>query len=74
VDLAEQATLAEEGAGLVSENLRPMAVNIIGLGLLVAGVIFMIMGGVVGWIIGVICVIGGIGALFMTYQRRRRAV
>jgi hypothetical protein len=51
-----------------------MAVNLIGLGLLVAGVIFMIMGGVVGWIIGVICVIGGIGALFMTYQRRRRAV
>jgi hypothetical protein len=51
-----------------------MAVNLIGLGLLVAGVIFMIMGGAVGWIIGVICVIGGIGALFMTYQRRRRAV
>ena len=50
-----------------------MPVNIIGLGLLVAGVIFMIMGGVVGWIIGVICMIGGIGALFMTYQRRKRA-
>ena len=49
-----------------------MAVNIIGLGLLVAGVIFLIMGGVVLWIIGVICLIGGIGALFMTYQRRRR--
>jgi hypothetical protein len=51
-----------------------MAVNLIGLGLLVAGVIFMIMGGVVFWIIGVICMIGGIGALFMTYQRRRRTV
>jgi hypothetical protein len=50
-----------------------MPTNIIGLGLLVAGVIFMIMGGVVGWIIGVICMIGGIGALFMTYQRRKRA-
>jgi hypothetical protein len=50
-----------------------MPTNIIGLGLLVAGVIFMIMGGVVLWIIGVICMIGGIGALFMTYQRRRRA-
>ena len=50
-----------------------MAVNIIGLGLIVAGIIFMIVGGVVGWIIGVICLIGGIGALFMTYQRRRRA-
>jgi len=50
-----------------------MPVNIIGLGLLVAGVIVMIMGGVVGWMIGVICVIGGVGALFMTWQRRRRA-
>lgn len=50
-----------------------MPVNIIGLGLIVAGVIFMIMGGVVGWIIGVICMIGGIGALFMAYQRRKRA-
>ena len=50
-----------------------MAVNIIGLGLIVAGIIFMIMGGLVGWIIGVICLIGGVGALFLTWQRRRRA-
>ena len=50
-----------------------MAVNIIGLGLIVAGVIFMIMGGVVLWIIGAICLIGGVGALFMTWQRKRRA-
>lgn len=50
-----------------------MPLNIIGLGLVVAGVIFMIMGGVVLWIVGVICMLGGIGALFMTYQRRRRA-
>ena len=49
-----------------------MAVNIIGLGLLVAAIILMIMGGLVGWIIGVICLIGGVGALFMTWQRRRR--
>ena len=49
-----------------------MAVNIIGLGLLVAGIIFMIMGGLVGWIIGVICLIGGVGALFMSWQRSRR--
>ena len=35
-----------------------MAVNIIGLGLLVAGIIFLIA--------------GGVGALFMTWQRRRR--
>ena len=51
-----------------------MPTNIIGLGLIVAGVIFMIMNTVVFWIIGVICMIGGIGALFMTYQRRKRAV
>jgi hypothetical protein len=50
-----------------------MAPNIIGLGLIVAGVIFMIMGGVILWILGVICLIGGVGALFMTWQRKRRA-
>jgi hypothetical protein len=50
-----------------------MAVNIIGLGLLVAGIIFLIAGGVVLWILGTICLIGGVGALFMTWQRRRRA-
>jgi hypothetical protein len=50
-----------------------MAVNLIGLGLIVAGVIYMIMGGVVLWIIGAICLIGGVGALFMTWQRNRRA-
>jgi hypothetical protein len=50
-----------------------MAANIIGLGLLVAGVIFMIMGGLVLWIIGAICLIGGVGALFLTWQRNRRA-
>ena len=50
-----------------------MRANIIGLGLIVAGIIFMILGGLVGWIVGVICMIGGIGALFMTFQQRRRA-
>lgn len=49
-----------------------MAANIVGLGLIVAAVIFMIMGGVVLWILGVVCLVGGIGALFMAYQRRRR--
>jgi hypothetical protein len=49
-----------------------MAVNLIGLGLIVAAVIFMVMGGLVLWILGVICLIGGVGALFMTWQRRRR--
>lgn len=49
-----------------------MGVNIVGLGLLVAGIIFLVIGGLVWWILGVICLIGGVGALFMTYQRRRR--
>jgi hypothetical protein len=49
-----------------------MAVNIIGLGLIVAAIILMIMGGLVGWILGVVCLIGGVGALFMTWQRNRR--
>ncbi|HEU5206872.1 MAG TPA: hypothetical protein VFT94_04595 [Gaiellaceae bacterium] len=50
-----------------------MAPNIIGLGLIVAAIIFMIMGGLVLWILGVICLIGGVGALFLTWQRKRRA-
>ena len=50
-----------------------MAPNIIGLGLIVAAIIFMSMGGLVLWILGVICLIGGVGALFMTWQRKRRA-
>lgn len=57
-----------------------MPVNLVGLGLLVAGVIFIAMagfgffaqGGVVLWIIGVVCLVGGVGALFMTFQRNRR--
>lgn len=54
-----------------------MPVNIVGLGLLLAGLIFLVMGlgywgGAVFWIVGVICLIGGVGALFLTYQRRRR--
>jgi hypothetical protein len=50
-----------------------MAPNIVGLGLIIAAVIFMIVGGAVFWILGAICLIGGVGALWMTWQRRRRA-
>jgi len=50
-----------------------MAPNIVGLGLIVAGIIFMIVGGIIWWILGVICLIGGVGALFLTWQRKRRA-
>ena len=48
---------------------RAMAVNIIGLGLIVAAVILMIMGGLVAWIIGVICLIGATGAKHSCSQR-----
>jgi len=48
-------------------------VNIIGLGLLVAGVLFIVFLGFVGLVIGIICILGGIAALAMTYMRRRNA-
>jgi len=49
-----------------------MAPNIIGLGLIVAGIIFLIWGGVVLWILGTICLIAVVGSLFMPWQRKRR--
>lgn len=57
-------------AGAESAGMAP---NIIGLGLVVAGIIFLIIGGIVLWILGVICLIGGVGAMWMTWQRKRRA-
>ena len=71
-DLPAQEVRDLVGTHATPSNSAAMGVNIIGLGLLVAGVIFMIMGGLVGWIIGAICLIGGVGALFMTWQRTRR--
>ena len=70
---AQHVAVSSRGNGAAPSNRAAMPTNIIGLGLIVAGIIFMIMGGVVGWIIGVICLVGGIGALFLTYQRRRAA-
>jgi hypothetical protein len=56
-----------------------MPVDLIGLGLRVVGAISLVMGlgfwgGVVPRIIGVVCLVGGISALFMTYEPRRRVV
>ena len=48
-------------------------VNIVGLGLILAGVLFMLFLGLVGLVIGLICVLGGIVALFMTYRRKKYA-
>ena len=50
-----------------------MPTNIIGLGLLVAGILFIALLGFVGLVIGTICILGGIAALAMTYMRRRNA-
>jgi len=54
-----------------------MAPNLIGLGLVVAAVLFLIAAavwsGVVLWILGVICLIGGVGAMWLTWKRNRRA-
>ena len=46
-------------------------VNIVGLGLLLAGTLFMYFLNFVGIIIGMIMIIGGIVALFMTYRRKK---
>ena len=46
-------------------------VNIVGLGLLVAGVLFMYFLNFVGIIIGMILIIGGIMALWMSYRRKK---
>ena len=46
-------------------------VNIVGLGLIVAGVLFMYFLNFVGFVIGLPMVLGGIVALFMTYRRKK---
>ena len=46
-------------------------VNIVGLGLIIAGILFMYFLNFVGIIIGLSMVIGGIMALCMTYRRKK---
>ena len=53
--------------------MRAMPVNLIGLGLIIAGILFAYFLSFVGIIMGLIMVIGGIMALWMTYQRKKRA-
>jgi hypothetical protein len=50
-----------------------LPLNIVGLGLLLAGALFMYFLNFVGIIIGLIMIIGGIVALWMTYRRRKVA-
>jgi hypothetical protein len=47
-------------------------VNLIGLGLIIAGVLFMYFLNFVGYVIGLPMVLGGIVALFMTYRRKKQ--
>jgi small neutral amino acid transporter SnatA (MarC family) len=48
-----------------------LPVNIVGLGLIVAGILFAYFLNFLGIIIGLIMVIGGIMALWMSYRRRK---
>jgi hypothetical protein len=48
-------------------------VNIVGLGLILAGVLFMYFLNFVGVFIGLPMVLGGIVALFWTYRRKKLA-
>jgi len=54
--------------------MRAMPVNLIGLGLIIAGILFAYFLSFVGIIMGLIMVIGGIMALWMTYQRKKRSI
>lgn len=57
-------------------NMRRMdkwPVNIVGLGLIIAGVLFIYFLNFVGFVIGLPMVLGGIVALFMTYRRKKLA-
>ena len=46
-------------------------VNLVGLGLIIAGILFAYFLNFVGIIIGLIMIIGGIMALWMTYRRKK---
>ena len=52
-------------------RMDKLPLNIVGLGLILAGVLFMYFLNFVGIIIGLIMIIGGIVALWMTYRRRK---
>lgn len=54
-------------------RMDKLPVNIVGLGLILAGILFMYFLNFVGIIIGLILIIGGIMALWMTYRRRKYA-
>jgi hypothetical protein len=51
--------------------MEKLPVNIVGLGLIIAGLLFAYFLSFLGIIIGLIMIIGGIMALWMTYRRRK---
>jgi hypothetical protein len=53
--------------------MEKLPVNIVGLGLIIAGLLFAYFLSFIGIIVGLIMVIGGIMALWMTYRRRKYA-
>ena len=53
--------------------MEKLPVNLVGLGLILAGVLFAYFLNFVGIIIGMIMIIGGIMALWMTYRRKKYA-
>jgi hypothetical protein len=54
-------------------HMDKLPLNIVGLGLILAGLLFAYFLNFVGIIIGLIMVIGGIMALWMTYRRKKYA-
>jgi len=54
-------------------RMDKLPLNIVGLGLIIAGLLFGYFLSFVGIIMGLIMVIGGIMALWMTYRRKKYA-
>jgi hypothetical protein len=52
-------------------RMDKLPLNIVGLGLIIAGLLFAYFLNFVGIIMGLIMIIGGIMALWMTYRRRK---
>jgi hypothetical protein len=65
-----------EGRGVAARvtkmsRMENWPVNLVGLGLIIAGILFAYFLNFVGIIIGLIMIIGGIVALWMTYRRKK---
>ena len=54
-------------------RMDKLPLNIVGLGLIIAGLLFGYFLSFVGIIMGLIMIIGGIMALWMTYRRKKYA-